>query len=354
MVLDLAVHQHAIGYRVAVASPPSGMLPDGVRTAGLELYAWSASRQPDAGLVRELRTLAEIVRAFDPDVVHLHSSKAGLVGRLVIRGRRPTVFQPHAWSFLAVTGVRARLARGWERCAARWSDRIVAVSTAECEVGRLARVGGFKVVIHNGVDTEAVVPIAPDSRVERRGKLGVSHAALVVCVGRICRQKGQDVALAAWPAVRDRFADAQLVFVGDGPDRAILAAANAPGVQFVGDSAEVASWLGVADVVIAPSRWEGQSLALLEAMASGASIVATDVAGVRDALSENGGAVVPVEDPQALAAAIVERLGDHSRRVNEGRVARARAVAEFDIGRMTTAMAELYDSVLSERGSARR
>ncbi|NEA48622.1 glycosyltransferase, partial [Streptomyces sp. SID10815] len=66
-----------------------------------------------------------------PDLVHAHSAKAGLAGRLAVRGRIPTVFQPHAWSFEAVGGATAALALRWERWGTRWAARTVCVSEAE-------------------------------------------------------------------------------------------------------------------------------------------------------------------------------------------------------------------------------
>lgn len=70
-----------------------------------------------------------------PDVLHAHSAKAGLAGRLAVRGGVPTVFQPHAWSFDAVGGATAALALRWERFGARWADRVLCVSEAERRAG---------------------------------------------------------------------------------------------------------------------------------------------------------------------------------------------------------------------------
>ncbi|OMQ15223.1 glycosyl transferase, partial [Modestobacter sp. VKM Ac-2676] len=69
----------------------------------------------------ETLTLRRVVRAADPELVHLHSAKAGLAGRLAVQGSRRTVFQPHAWSFEAVTGGVAEASRRWERAAQRWT-----------------------------------------------------------------------------------------------------------------------------------------------------------------------------------------------------------------------------------------
>ncbi|NEA18596.1 glycosyltransferase, partial [Streptomyces halstedii] len=95
------------------------------------VWAWPAERVPGPRLAREVAAAGRLVRVCAPDVIHAHSAKAGLAGRLAVRGRIPTVFQPHAWSFEALEGRAAGLAEAWERFGARWSDRILCVSESE-------------------------------------------------------------------------------------------------------------------------------------------------------------------------------------------------------------------------------
>ncbi len=101
--------------------------------------------------------------------------------------------------------------------------------------------------------------------------------------------------LEAWPAVRARVPGARLVLVGDGPTEPELRAAAGEGVDLVGPRKDVPDWLAAADVVVAPSRWEGMALTLLEAMATGRSVVATEVAGAGEALGDEAGRIVPIE-----------------------------------------------------------
>ncbi len=346
-VLGLVEHQIDAGYRVTLACPAAGMLAARAAAAGCAVVTWNAGRNPGPGLAREFRSLRRIVQVTRPDLVHLHSSKAGLVGRIVIRRRVPTIFQPHAWSFLAIEGHQARLARAWERFAVRWTDWIVAVSETERTLGISAGIAAPTRVIPNGVDTAQFSPVGLVERASRRTNLGLTAGDVVMCVGRLCRQKGQDIALDAWDRVHSRFPDATLVFVGDGPDRAALEARSLPSVRFVGSTSLVAEWLSVADVVIAPSRWEGQSLVLLEALSSGASVVASDVAGVREAIPTGGGAIVPIGDAAALADAVTARLADPEVRASEGVAARVAALDAFAFGRTAAATMGLYAELLA-------
>ena len=199
----------------------------------------------------------------------------------------------------------ARAAAAWERRAARRTDLIVCVSEGERATGQRAGIRGHCVVVHNGVDLTVFTPASDQDRTEARRKLGLPDVPITVCVGRLSPAKGQDILLRAWPAVRERVPTAVLYLVGAFEERDA-----AEGVEFVGHQESVTEWLAAADVVASPSRWEAMSLALLEAMARGRSVVASDVGGNREAMGAGSGAIVPPEEPRPLADAIVARLLD--------------------------------------------
>jgi glycosyltransferase involved in cell wall biosynthesis len=310
---------------------------------------WRAGRNPGPAVVAETARLARILSSTTTDVVHLHSSKAGLAGRLALRGRVPTVFQPHGWSFEAASRGLRRVVTAWERFAVRWVDALVCVSSAEASRGIAAGIDARWAVVATGIDLAAFPRADDQARAAARRRLGVSDAPLVVCIGRLSRAKGQDVLLEAWPLVRKAVPDASLVLVGDGPDRPELERRAVDGAALVGDRDDVSDWLAAAEVAVMPSRWEGMSLALLEAMATGRSVVATDVAGVREALGEGSSAIVAVEDRGALADALVRRLLDPALARAEGEAARRRAESSYDFSRTTRALTELYDEVLRRR-----
>ncbi|HVF32733.1 MAG TPA: glycosyltransferase [Acidimicrobiales bacterium] len=332
-VAALAADQVERGWQVTVACPGEGWLPDEVKRAGARLAVWPAVRAPHAGLAQEWRSMRATLDVVAPDVVHLHSAKAGLTGRLAARRRAPIVFQPHAWSFLALDGPARVVAERWERIAARWVDTLVCCSGDELERGRRVGVRAEARVVPNSVDLERFTPLAAPDRAALRAALDLPAAAPVaVCAGRLSRQKGQDLLVAAWPAVRARVPEAELVLVGDGPDRAALEIRAGDGVRVVGDQREVAPWLRAADLAVLPSRYEGMALGVLEAMACGRSVVAADADGMREALGagpDAAGVVVPVEDVAALASAVVERLGDPEVAAAEGSRGRAQAEARF-------------------------
>jgi len=325
-VLAAARDQVARGWEVTVACPDGGRLADALAASGIERLAWSAVRNPGREAVAEATRLRALIERVRPDVVHLHSSKAGLAGRLRSRRRVPVLFQPHGWSWLAVDGPLRAASIAWERAAAARTDLIVCVGEAEAQQGRAQGVRGRYTVVRNGVDLTRFRPAGAATQVQARRFLGLPESGpLVVCVGRLARQKGQDVLLSAWPKVRERCPRAWLALVGDG-DLPLLAA---PNVLLAGGVDDVRPWLTAADVVVLPSRWEGLSLTVLEALAVGRSLVVSDIAGLAEAVGPGTGARVPPDAPAALAGALTERLLDPARTRAEG-VAAARHATEFD------------------------
>jgi glycosyltransferase involved in cell wall biosynthesis len=336
------------GWDVHVASPVGGELREVVEAAGATHHPWEASRSPGPATPAETVRLRSIVGAVGPELVHLHSSKAGLCGRISLRGRTPTVFQPQAWSFHAGGPVVGRAAAAWERLAARWTHALVCASRAEREEGEAAGIRAPWQVIYNGVDVDRFGEGTDEERRQARERLGLPDVPLAVCVARLSRQKGQDVLLAAWPAVRQRVPDAELLLVGEGEDRDALESRGVAGVRFVGERRDIPDWLAATDLYVSSSRWEGMSFSILEAMARGRSVVATDVAGSREQIGDEAGATVPPEDPVALAAEIAARLADPDLRAAEGRAGRERAVRSHDVRRTTAQVAELYAELMGE------
>ncbi|WP_079104828.1 glycosyltransferase [Streptomyces prasinopilosus] len=357
VVTDLVRAQVAEGLDVTAVCPDSAFALH-LRALGAQVRDWRSTRSPGPSLVREVRHLARVIDEVRPDLVHAHSAKAGLAGRLAVRGRIPTVFQPHAWSFEAVGGVTAALALGWERWGARWATRVVCVSEAERATGVRAGITGRWAVVPNGIDPERFRPAHADTVRAGLAPLSALRPAtpLVVCVGRLCRQKGQDVLLRAWDTVVRRVPAARLVLVGDGPDDGLLRA-RAPGsVLFAGAVTDASPWYRAADLVVLPSRWEGMALAPLEAMACGRPVVVTDVDGARESLPPALAphCLVPPEDPKALAGALSGLLLDPPLRESLGDVGRRHVLSVHDVRHTAEQIAGVYRDLLGARPSGGR
>ncbi len=340
-VAQLARAGVADGFDVSVACPADGDLATQAVGSGARWHELSLRRHPEPRDVLWVARFRALLA--DADVVHLHSAKAGAVGRLALatlgRNRPACIFTPHGWSWLAGGGL-APAYRAFERLLAPVADVIITVSDEERDLGLpvLGRAARRVRVIENGVDLTQFYPTGP-ARVR-------TCVPLIVCVGRLSVQKGQDLAITALALLQHE--DARLRLVGDGPERQRLAElAQALGlthrVEWTGDSTDVATELRSADIVVVPSRWDGLSLSLLEAMACGAAVVATRVAGT--AALEDVGVVTPPGDPVALALAIDELLADPGRRAALGAAARRRAEHRFELGRAIQRTIQVWKDV---------
>ena len=136
-VRELVADQLERGWAVTVASP-GGDLEDAVRGLGAAHVLWPAGRAPGPATAVETMRLRWLFAEHPFALIHLHSSKAGAAGRLALRGRLPTIFQPHGWSFYPLSGALRRAAIAWERIGARWAHAILCVSETERRRGEEA------------------------------------------------------------------------------------------------------------------------------------------------------------------------------------------------------------------------
>ena len=314
---------------------------------------------------RDLLAVARLVRLIRrerPAIVHTHTSKAGFLGRLAARlARAPAVIhQPHGHIFYGYYGpARTRFYVALERIAARWSDRIVALTEAEIHEHLALGIGRREqfVTVPSGVPTAELRARAPGRDTARR-MLGIDDETFVVAaIGRLVPIKGFDILLRALPTVVASLPRTRALVVGDGPEMEALAALArslgvADHVRMDGASAEVETILSAADVLAAPSRNEGMGRVLVEAMALGVPVIGAAVGGIPDVIGNGlGGGLVPPDDPAALAAALIEIGGDPGRRLKLAEAARERAEA-FSTTVAEARLLELYATLVRDKGLA--
>jgi len=300
---------------------------------------------------RHLLALERIMRRVRPDIVHTHSSKAGVLGRLAsIAGDTGIrVHTPHTLAFL-FQEMFGKLKRGLffqlEKHLAGHTRRVVAVSESEArtfvESGVIAR--NRVRVVPNGIDPTPYEDAAP---LDLAG-LGLDPARPTAAViGLLNAAKGQDLALEA--LARPEAWELQLVVAGHGElDEELERRANELGVRgrvaFLGYRTDVPAILAACDLLLLPSRWEGLPYVVLEAMAAGKPVVATPVDGAVDLLStgETGWLAERI-DGEALAAALGAFL-DLSPEVRKafGRRGRERVRERYTVERMVEGLLDLY------------
>jgi glycosyltransferase involved in cell wall biosynthesis len=184
-------------------------------------------------------------------------------------------------------------------------------------------------------------------------------APRAVFIGRLAPEKGLDCLIDAWPTVRATYPEAQLILYGDGPQRSLLqnkvsqlGLTLGPGraVELAGVAAEPTQALREADLFLLPSREEGMSVALLEAMALGVPIVASSIPGNRRLMTDLvHGRLVPPDDHARLAQAVVEQWRDFDRATFLSRAARDRVEREFSIQAVARRHLVLFHDILAKR-----
>ncbi len=349
LVRDFTAEQARRGHEVSLLAPVS--FPE-LGTQPGRRHDWAIDRRRPATFGRALAQLRAAVRAERPDVVHLHSAFAGFLGRLpVLSGvasSAAVVYQPHAWSFEVHTGARARrVTEAWERLAGRRTDVLVANCTDEIEQGRRVGVRTPAHALGVPIDVERFHPVDGDGRRHWREQVAAGERVLL-CLGRLARQKGQDLLVAAWehaPLPRT-----ELLLVGPGdpePLRRLAPTQWGRTIRWVGDQPDVRPYLWASDVLVLPSRYETVAVVGAEAMACGRPVVANRVNGidmaVTDGPAEPGGCVVPAGDMVGLLEQSARLLDDPHLRAVRGSAGRRRVVDLFTVGSVVDRLDRAYE-----------
>ena len=352
-VLDLAARAAHDGHEVEVLLGGSGPYFALLKSNGLQVRELRH-------LIRPIRPLSDILAIFEcwkvlrrlaPDVIHAHSTKAGLIGRLV--GKlcgKPVVFTAHGWAFTEGIAERSRrLAMFLERHAARISDAIICVSEYDRRLALHLGVGNEALLtrIHNGV-----LDVPTEMRANHSGNGPVK----IISVARLDAPKDHALLIDALATIKD--IPWELELIGDGPlTESIRARANSLGigerVLFSGLCNDVPERLSKADLFVLASGFEGFPLSILEAMRANLPVIASDVGGVSESVVEGTtGFLVPKGDKDALADRLRLLITDPELRMRLGLQGRSFYEREFSFDVMYNRTFEIYQRVLERRGGA--
>jgi glycosyltransferase involved in cell wall biosynthesis len=318
-----------------------------IERAGVEVIALGRREvhQLDPSLILEIWRL---LRARGVSILRTHQYEAGFYGRLAALFAGPPIIVS------SFHNIYRR--RKWHRERVNWllshlTDRIVAVS--ECvksDILRYDSVPAAKVkVIYNGIDPHQFRGEVREE--ELKVALGFPpNARLLGTIGRMTPQKGHTLLLEVFAALR-RLMDLKLVIVGDGPLRKSLeqrAAALGIGddVCFPGARRDIYPLLRSMEVFVLPSLWEGMGTAVIEAMAAGRAVVASDIPPLREVVpSPELGTLVTPNDKDSLLQALGRLLADRELRERMGERAREYALSRFPIQRVVSEYQDLFAEI---------
>ncbi len=340
-------------FDVAVAAQAGGPLEEEARRMGLPFRPMPFGRKRSGSLTA---SISEALRVDPPDILHTHGGIAGFYGRRAARraGVRAVVHTIHGIHYLHYRNPLLRAAYAvLERRLSRSTGAVVLVSEADLATARrrkLAPEAKLRLV-RNGVDVSSLGGENFARRAEEiRMRLKFSPP-LIGTVARLHRQKGVVHLLRAAPAILARHPAARIVVAGGGElesEIRVLARGLRLGrhIVLLGERPDARELLSLFNVFVLPSLWEGLPLVLIEAAALGKPIVATDVDGSREILS-NGetGLLVPAADPPALASAVNRLLDDPDLASRLASRAKETIPSRYSLEAMIAAYADLYLSL---------
>jgi len=314
-------------------------------------------------LINDLKTILNIYRYLRKekfDIVHTHTSKAGLLGRLAARlARIPIIIHtPHGHVFFGYFGlIKSNLFIFLEKLASRITDKIIALTNREKEDYISCKVTDEEksVVICSGIELNKFKDLPLNEKQNLKKELGIPENSLIVgTLGRLVPVKGPEFLVEAAKHIISKYPDTFFVFTGDGylrPDlkKKALNFGLKENIIFLGWRDDGAKILSLYDVFILPSLNEGMGRVLVEAMALGKPIVASRIGGIPDLVTHGkNGFLVPPKDPEELAKYIQILIEDREKREKMG-LSGKKIAMHFSAENMVEKIEKLYKELLIQK-----
>lgn len=347
------------GYEVGFVFSPGPEAED-LRRLGFPVGEVLISRRIGPWDVRSVVELTRYLRRERPDIVHTHTPKAGVVGRVAARlaGVNRVVHTIHGFPFVeGQPAAKYRTFVAIERWSARLADLLLSQSAEDIETAR--RLGirarrGDPLFLGNGVDLARFNPgrFKPEDRAALRRALRLpADVPVLTTVGRLTAEKGYLELVEALSLVRELPWHALFVGPDEGAGAQIRQQIEGKGlsqrIQLLGLREDVEDLLALSDLFVLPSHREGMPRSVIEAAAMALPAVVTDIRGCREVVVDGEtGRIVPLGDVRALAAALRELLADPEQRQRMGAAARRRAGERFDERRVFARLVQAYEVLM--------
>ncbi len=302
-------------------------------------------------------SIYRLIKRIKPHIVHTHTSKAGLLGRLAAcLARVPIIIHtPHGHVFHSYYGpIMTKIFVFAEKMLSFMTDKITALTNGERDEHLKEGIASFEkyVIVHSGVTLDRLMNMSVDIEAGKK-KYGIPQNCNVIgVIGRLVPIKGHKYLVSAAESIIKEFHNTVFVFVGDGYLKASLerqaeSIRVRKNIIFTGWRKDAAEILDLFDILVLPSLNEGMGKVLVEGMALGKPIVASSVGGIID-LVKNGenGILVPPRDSDALGNAILQLIKNKNLAEELGKNGKAKVYPEFDASVMVKEIDDLYDSLL--------
>ncbi|MEZ4729000.1 MAG: glycosyltransferase [Caldilineaceae bacterium] len=315
-------------------------------------------------VLQAISRVAELLRSQQPEIIHTTLFRADVVGRIagwltrvpVISSFVNEPYHPTRKQAISAVG-RAKLevVQGIDRLTARLTHHFVAVSHAT-QLSNCQALGIPKEkvsVIYRARNPEPFLNVSADQVHALRAELGLpQQAPILLNVARLLQRKGHEELLQAMPIVLQHFPDARLLIAGEGHDRPRLVQAikrqgleNA--VHLLGMRHDIPILLQLADLFVFPSHYEGHPGALIEAMVAARPIVASAIPVHQETITQNEtGRLVPLQNPKALAEAMIQTLQCPQQANRMGAAAQKAALQNFHIDHVANNYEQLYTTLV--------
>lgn len=296
--------------------------------------------------------IRKIIKKYNPDIVYLHSSKAGAIGRIANLGlKNRSLYNPHGWAFnMNCSSIKKKIYLYIEKLLAPLCTFIIAISDFEKECAienKVCKVDKIK-VIYNGIDIDEYEEKKKRFTLTRE-ELGIPGDAYVIgTVGRLTEQKAPDTFIKAAKKIKDKYPKAFFIMVGDGELKGkvkeIIKGSNLENsVLITGWVDEPMKYIELFDQAMLLSRWEGFGLVLPEYMIAGKPIIATDVDGIPNLINNDNGILVKMDAVNEIAVASETIINDTEK--CEFMIKNAEEVvrSKFNIKRVIEEFEKIYD-----------
>ncbi len=315
---------------------------------------------PENAVISPAAFLRRYLQQEPTDVLHTHTIKSILLGARACAGQKKPPFHLATKHILTRPSERRHglFYAAVDRLALYLPDHLVAVSDfMRAQILALPGIPASKVTtIRNAIHTQAYH--SPHLRSDCRAAWGIAPSTLAVgFMGRIVQAKRIDILLTSFAAFHQTHPDSVLVLAGDGDQRPALEALAqslqiANSVFWLGFVQDIPRLLAGLDIFVQPSVNEGLSLSLLEALAAGKAVIATDVGGTAEVLDQNrNGLLIPAGSSQALSAALAQMAEQPDQASAFARSGRAYVEHHFNLQQMITSYDRLYHTAASPNGS---